>query len=135
LRNTLKMMQAGAIFRCIVPDLAGRALRYVDDYRQGNPGASSAFMRACCLGMEERPRGLAGRARAAIGSGFHLWMWDENGLRQELLAAGFCAVRRCELGDAGDPMFDLVEWETRFVDPGFDPPMPELAMEARRPEA
>lgn len=127
-------MQPGAIFRCIVPDLAERALRYVDEYNQGNPVASSAFMRACCLGMEERPSGLIGRMRSVIGSGFHLGMWDENRLRQELLAAGFCAVRRCKLGDAGDSMFDLVEGETRFVDPGFDPPMLELAMEARKPE-
>jgi hypothetical protein len=43
-------------------------------------------------------------------------MWDEQSMTDELIAAGFVDIRRCELGDAGDPMFDRVEDPNRFFE-------------------
>jgi hypothetical protein len=58
-------------------------------------------------------------------------MYDFAALKALLEQVGFTGVRRCELGDAGDPMFALVEDEGRFFDGGEL----ELAIEAVRPNS
>jgi hypothetical protein len=45
-----------------------------------------------------------------------------------LRSAGFEEVRRCAFGDSDDPMFLIVEDESRFMDGDA----PELAIECRR---
>jgi hypothetical protein len=134
LRNTLEMLKPGGIFRFVVPDLAERARRYVDEFRKGKSDASIAFMRACNLGKITRKRGLEGSLREVFGNSAHLWMWDELSMKQELSAAGFVQIRRCKFGDADDAMFCKVEDYHRFVDTSFEPELTELAMEARRSE-
>ena len=133
MRNTLAMLRPGGVFRCIVPDLAERARRYLGEVAKGDPLASAHFLEGSYLGKEARARGLVGRLREVLGGSAHLWMWDELSFRKELEAAGFVAIRRCAFGDAGDPMFARVEDRGRFIDQGFAPEMVELAFEARRP--
>ncbi len=131
LANTLAMLEPGGIFRLVVPDLEGRARRYVESAAARSAAASGTFMRTCHLGMEQRPRSLLGRIRLLIGGSAHLWMWDEAAMTDELAKAGFMQIRRCAFGDADDPMFAKVEDRSRFHDQSLN--LPELAMEARKP--
>ena len=55
-------------------------------------------------------------------------MHDEASMTRLLRDAGFVAIRRCQFGDAQDPMFNRVEEHGRFFDTGHA----ELAIEARR---
>ena len=65
-----------------------------------------------------------------FGKSAHQWMYDFSGLKTLLEQAGFVDVRRCELGDSGDPKFASVEDHGRFFDSGER----ELAMQAKKPE-
>jgi hypothetical protein len=81
------------------------------------------------MGLVDRPKGPLGLLRAAFGSTGHRWLYDEAHMRALLAQAVFVDVRRCSLGDSGDPAFDGVEHPDRFVHEGEA----ELAMQARRP--
>jgi len=129
LRNTWRLLKAGGVFRLIVPDLRWRAEVYVGASVDGDPEASSGFLRSCCLGIETRPRGLWRMMISALGHSQHLWMWDEPAISAALQAAGFQNIRRIQIGDSNDPMFAKVEEEDRFLDGTH----PELAIEAIRP--
>jgi Methyltransferase domain len=129
LNNTFKLLKPGSIFRLVVPDLEWRARQYVTSLAEGDVGAASAFMKSCHLGRESSPRSLISKLSLLFGGSAHLWMWDEFSMRDALVKAGFDHVRRCDFGDSGDPMFDLVEDHGRFFDEGF----PELAFEAKKP--
>ena len=131
LRNTWRILKPGGVFRLIVPDLAGRTRRYLEELSSADPAASQWFMRTTMLGQEQRPRGLKGRIRDSLGNAAHRWMWDEPSMRAALAEAGFTAIRTCAFGDADDPDFKAVEARDRFVDE--DTGITELAMEARRP--
>lgn len=132
LRNTLKILRPGGVFRLIVPDLESRAKVYLKDLESGASDANSRFMRATGLGLESRPAGLLGQIRLMLGGSQHLWMWDEPSMRAELERAGFVAIRRCKFGDASEPMFGAVEEVSRFVEDGTH--IEECAMEARKPD-
>lgn len=129
LANTLRVLKPGGIFRMIVPDLAWRARRYVES--AGKPNAADLFIESCLIGDETRPRSPVAHLRAAFGNNGHSWMYDEDGMRALLSAAGFVDIRRCTFNDSADPRFAEVEEHGRFVDAG----MPELALEARRPQS
>jgi SAM-dependent methyltransferase len=129
LRNTLRILRPGGIFRLVVPDLHWRALRYVAAAASGKHSAAEQFMSATGLGRGGRPKDLATLARNYFGHSAHLWMYDFASLRSQLEDAGFVAIRRCELGDAKDRMFDLVEDRGRFFHEGER----ELAIEAAAP--
>lgn len=122
LRRTYDMLKPGGRFRLVVPDLEWRARGYVAALDAGNRQANDTLMRSAHLGLEKRS------LVTSLGNSLHLWMWDEPSMTDALLDAGFISVRRCKRGDSGDPMFDLVEDEARFVQDGND----ELAMEALR---
>lgn len=51
-------------------------------------------------------------------------------MKAALEESGFVNVRRCEFGDSGDPMFNLVEDRSRFFEEGNT----ELSVEAIRPQ-
>lgn len=124
LRETLRILGDGGIFRLVVPDLRVLAERYLDASRRGDAGAAIRFLEGTALGVRSRPRGAMGVARKLLGNSAHLWMWDEAGMRAELERAGFSRIRRAQLGDCEDPLFALAEDPERFVD--------ACAMEARR---
>jgi predicted SAM-dependent methyltransferase len=129
LRNTIQILRPGGIFRLVVPDLQWRALRYVTAAASGKPFAADQFMFAANLGRCAQPKNMISRARECLGHSAHLWMYDFASLKQRLEEAGFVAIRRCDLGDARDRMFDLVEETGRFFDGGER----ELAIEAAAP--
>jgi hypothetical protein len=113
----------------VVPDLHWRALRYVAAAASGKHSAADQFMSAANLGRGVRPKDLVTLARNYFGHSAHLWMYDFASLKPQLEHAGFVAIRRCELGDANDREFDLVEESSRFFDDGER----ELALEAVAP--
>ncbi len=129
LQNTFRILEPGGIFRLIVPDLQGRAHRYIEEVSSGSTEASAHFMRACCLGLERRPKSVLGRIRQQIGGSMHLWMWDEPSILEQLKLIGFTDISRCEFGDFADPMFGQVEDRRRFI----DGTLRELAITARKP--
>jgi SAM-dependent methyltransferase len=129
LRNTRRILRPGGTFRLVVPDLNWRALRYVAAAGSGKHFAADQFMSAANLGRCAQPKNIVSLAREFFGHSAHLWMYDFAGLKPRLEEAGFVAIRRCELGDARDRMFDLVEETGRFFDDGER----ELAIEAEAP--
>jgi SAM-dependent methyltransferase len=129
LRNTFRILRRGGLFRLVVPDLRWRAARYAASAELDDPGAADELLGVCLLGKRTRPRNLFAFAADRFGNTAHLWMYDFAALKSLLEQAGFTAVRRCELGDAGDPMFALVEDKTRFFEGGER----ELAIEAVHP--
>ena len=111
LRNTLRCLEPGGTFRCVLPDLE----QLVKDYlEEGGAEAAPRFMRRTHLGWERRPRSLEGRLRSLFGSAHHLWMWDFPSLAEELQQVGFVDVRQADYGDAEDPNFLEVESEDRW---------------------
>jgi hypothetical protein len=69
--------------------------------------------------------------RQLIGGSMHLWMWDEHSMSAELQRTGFVNIRKCQFGDAVDPMFSNVEDRERFFDENQN--IPECALEAQKP--
>ena len=126
LANSFRMLAPGGVFRLIVPDLEWRAKRYLSSVDKSD--AADIFFAS--LGVQTaQPKGLLKKIIAIFGNSNHLWMWDERTMRAALAEAGFHSIRRAEMGDSGDPMFDLVEDRNRFFDDGSEP---ELAMHAIR---
>jgi SAM-dependent methyltransferase len=133
LRNTYRMLRPSGIFRLIVPDLEARARRYLADLESRQSDANDRFLRSSYLGAEADPKGLAGFASEKLGRSKHLWMWDYQAIDAALRATGFTSIRRCEMGDSGDPAFAAVEQHDRFFDEGLG--IRELAVHCVRPIA
>jgi SAM-dependent methyltransferase len=129
LRNTLRMLRPGGLFRLVVPDLRWRAERYLMAAARGEAAAADAFLDACLLGERAKPRTLAASIRRRWSRNAHCWMYDFAALATLLEEAGFIAIRQCDAGDCCDPMFALVEEHDRFFESGRH----ELAIEAARP--
>lgn len=111
LRNTYAMLQAGGVFRLVVPDLRACA----DDYlRSDDPLAAAKFMQATGLGVRSQPKNFIGWLSKCFGHSAHQWMWDFNSLRVHLEQAGFRKIRQCHYGDAEDRLFCQVEDQSRF---------------------
>ena len=120
IRRTFAMLRPGGVYRTVMPDLAVAVRRYA---ASDDPLAAYQFLRETKTGVfETMPR--RAKVAAALGSR-QQWQWDFPSLAHELRAAGFHAVRRCEIGDAADPRFADVEDPTRFRD--------ALAVECVRP--
>ncbi|HEX6860416.1 MAG TPA: methyltransferase domain-containing protein, partial [Caulobacteraceae bacterium] len=124
LKETLRIMRPGAVFRLIVPDLKVLAEEYLKRLKRGDPEASSTFMRDGYFGVESRPKGLLRRLESMLGNSAHLWMWDEVSMTEALVRAGFRDVRPVRFGDADIPAFAAVEAQDRFTD--------AVALEARK---
>ena len=129
IRNSFALLAPGGVFRLIVPDLKGRAERYVAKAARGDSAAAAEFLDATMLGERIRPRGFTAVLQRAFGGGAHLWMWDEPAMSAALASVGFVEIRRCQFNDSSDPAFAQVEESGRFVDGGIV----ELALECRKP--
>ena len=66
------------------------------------------------LGRKTRPKGIILWLKEYFGNSHHLWVWDYKGLAHELEEAGFRGIRRCQCGDASNPVFMNVEDPERF---------------------
>jgi SAM-dependent methyltransferase len=129
LRNTLRILAPQGIFRLVVPDLQWRVARYIARAERSEASAADELMDGSCLGVRRRSTTLIDATRAAFGKSRHLWMYDFAALKALLEQVGFVDIRRCDYGDAMDPMFSMVEDKDRFVDSDER----ELAVEAMRP--
>src|SRR5262249_50061800 len=118
LRNTFRMLVPGGLFRLVVPDLRRRAGQYLAAAERDEPGPADMLLDSCRLGARETARSPMALIRHCLGKNAHLWMYDFAALKALLEQVGFAGVRRCELGDADDPMFAVVEDRGRFFDGG-----------------
>ena len=132
LHNTYRILRPNGIFRLIVPDLEARARQYLSDLDALRSDANDRLLRSSYLGVEAEPSGLVGFASERLGRNKHLWMWDYLSIEAALEAAGFASIRRCEMGDSGDPSFVAVEQHDRFYDEASG--IRELAVHCRRRE-
>jgi hypothetical protein len=112
LRNTRALLQSGATFRLVLPDLEQLAQSYL---HSSDPLASSRFMEEACLGKAARPRSLRGVVSDLLGGSAHLWMWDVRSMTHKLEEHGFHSIRRAQFGDWEDPRFAAVEDQSRFT--------------------
>lgn len=115
LKNTIKILEPGGVFRCVVPDLEVIARKYIDDLDKGDKEASIKFFRESLLGVEKRDKSLKSSISSFWGNSHHLWMWDHLSLSNELKNAGFKNVRKCQFNDSKEDAFKLVEEKARFV--------------------
>jgi hypothetical protein len=111
LREVIRLLEAGGLFRMVVPDLESLARNYLASTA---PCPSSEFMDRADLGRKTRSRGLKGLLRGWLGNSLHLWMWDERSLGAELRDAGFVGIRRAVFGDSKDRRFVEVEDPSRW---------------------
>jgi SAM-dependent methyltransferase len=132
LRNTYRILRPSGIFRLIVPDLEARARRYLADLDGMQSDANDRLLRSSYLGLETEPKGLSEVASEMFGRNRHLWMWDYPAIKAALEAVGFSSIRRCEMGDSGDPAFAAVEQYDRFYDETSG--IRELAVHCHRPK-
>lgn len=129
LYNTLRILKPGGVFRLVVPDLYWRASLYVASAKNADPSAADQLMSNCRLGKRIKNQSILAIGKDYYGNTAHLWMYDFGALEALLEEAGFTAIRRCQLGDAEDPMFAGVEYRNRFLEGD----QYELAIEAMKP--
>ena len=111
LKNNLRMLRTGGVFRLVVPDLKVLVQEYV---KNTAPDAAEVFVESLGLGRRVRPHGIMGFLRGWLGNSGHHWMWDFEAMAVELSNAGFTAIRRAVLGDSNDPMFARAEQANRW---------------------
>ncbi|GAA4854093.1 class I SAM-dependent methyltransferase [Luteimonas vadosa] len=122
LREVLRVLKPGGVFRGVLPDLAQEVQAYLSS-RDHEP--ATEFMRSTLMGWEERPRGLLAMVRTAYGNSRHLWMWDFPSLAYRLNEAGFIDIRAATFNDSSDPAFRAVESAERWEN--------ALGFECRKP--
>jgi len=110
LRNTFKYLEAGGVFRLVLPDLGPLIAA---SYLNSDPGATLNLI-TLAGGRVTRPRGVMAILREALGNSRHLWGWDYRSLAIELEAVGFNRIRRAQLGDSSDTQFLEVEDPERW---------------------
>lgn len=115
LKNTHRILKPGGLFRLVIPDLEPMARDYVLELDKGNEAASTIFIGNTWMGRYVRPRGIRGMIQSHHTYTFHLWMWDRLSIAAELRAAGFKDIRPSVFGDSKEPMFALVEEESKYA--------------------
>ena len=111
LHHTFRYLQAGDIFRLVLPDLEYLIKQYLSSHSKD---AAISFIKETGLGDEHRPRSLKAFVTSWLGHSQHRWMWDFSALEAALSEAGFVEIRRALPGDSADPMFGLVESKERW---------------------
>lgn len=112
LANCYRHLQAGGIFRLVLPDLEVMAKNYVT---ANTPEAAHEFMRITWLGKENRERDILSFVKDWLAGNTHLWMYDYNSLSLELSKVGFQNIRRARFGDSGIDLFKDVEDPERWT--------------------
>lgn len=111
LRNVYRYLERGGTFRMVLPDLE----TMISDYLSGPPASrGEQFVRALLMeGVESKPS-FRTALHSVLSNAYHHSHWDFDGLRQQILDAGFVDVRRASFGDSSDPSFRDVEEERRW---------------------
>jgi len=113
LKNTYKILKPGGTFRGVVPDLRAAVQDYIAGFDTTEAPANE-LMRNTMLGIESRAKSVSAGIKGMYGNSKHFWMWDYKSLAYELKKAGFTHIRPCTFGDSADPLFKVVEEESRF---------------------
>jgi len=106
LKNSLKILKSGGVFRLVMPDLRQLAENYIND---DSVTASIKFIKDSGLGRESRAKDLKSFIIQWLGNSQHLWLWDYNSIEKELKDIGFINIRRAKYGDSIDKNFLKVE--------------------------
>jgi SAM-dependent methyltransferase len=115
LKNTYTLLKPNGIFRCVLPDLEQSARKYVASLDAKDGKASAKFLgHDTALGLTSRPKNVFQFLKSSYGNAAHLWMWDQYSLQEELVQAGFKAIRKCTFNDCEDLRFKEVEEASRF---------------------
>ena len=114
LRNCFSYLEAGGIFRCVLPNLEAEISSYLRMKQNGDKNAASKFMRFTFLGYEDRPSSLRQLLRWHLATDRHFWMWDYDSLSTELLEAGFSSAKKSSYNMSADPVFNSAEDPSRF---------------------
>lgn len=126
LKETLRILRPGGIFRLVVPDLEIAAREYITAIDAGATDAADKFVGTeTMLGRRSRGKNLKGFIFEALNGSTHLWMWDYQSLAHLLSTHGFQDIRRARFNDSSDPAFLKVESESRF--------QKAVAIEAKKP--
>lgn len=112
LKNSHTILKNGGTFRIVLPDLRYSINRYIKN--TGSPEASILFMEETLLGKKSKPKTIRGVLSSLFGGAAHLWMWDKEGIINELKVAGFTEIRECRFNDSKYIAFKDVENESRF---------------------
>lgn len=108
LRQVFRLLVPGGVFRSFTPDLKHSIRVYENAAAAGQRDASSLFVRSIGMGVESTAT-WRGKLREHFGNSRHLWIWDEESIRVELMDAGFSHFRRVLYLDSGDALFDEIE--------------------------
>lgn len=114
LKNTLKILKPGGIFRLVMPDLEVSVKNYIQARENGSSDAAIQFMRNTGMALETRDNGLKAIATGALGNARHQWLWDYPATIDALQKTGFKQVRKCSFNDSADIKFKSVEDIDRF---------------------
>jgi len=111
LRNIYKLLKKDGIFRAVLPDMKSHSIKY-----SNGEISSIEFLKATGLGTLNRNRSLKEMIINHFGGSKHLWMWDFESMKKELLECGFIKVREAFFNDSLNKKFNLVETEGRWKD-------------------
>ena len=112
LRETHRILKDGGPFRFVLPDLESIIKGYTNAESEDR---AIKFMTNTLLGSKRRNRSLSGFLRDWWGGSKHLWMWDYESIKKELMNAGFSEIRRAQFGDSDAGDFKDVEDEGRWT--------------------
>lgn len=111
IKNTHNYLAPNGLFRLIMPDLKYFIEQYIIS---NNSDSSIEFMGNSLLGVTKRDRSLSGFLRNFYGNSHHLWLWDYESTKRELVNAGFKVIRRAQYLDSIDQKFNEVDDESRW---------------------
>ena len=109
LKNVYKLLRKEGIFRAVLPDMKSHSIKY-----SKGEITSIEFLKSTGLGTLNRNKSFKEMLTNHFGGSRHLWMWDFNSMKKELLECGFVDVREAVFNDSLIKEFKLVETEGRW---------------------
>jgi Methyltransferase domain len=116
LDNIFTMLKDDGEFRFIVPDLKQCVDLYLKHSQDPELQAEAAttFIKEMHIGCPGSRKNFSFRLKEALANSRHQWMWDVNTLIDVSLSHGFKSARECKFGDWRNPLFALVEEESKY---------------------
>ena len=110
LKNVYQILKKEGIFRAVLPDMKIHSIKY-----SNGEISSIDFLKATGLGTLNRSKSFNEMIVNHFGGSKHLWMWDFESIKKELLDCGFREVREASFNDSPYKEFKLVETESRWI--------------------
>ena len=89
LKNVYKLLKKQGIFRAVLPDMKSHSIKY-----SNGEITSIDFLKKTGLGTLNRNRSFKEMLINHFGGSKHLWMWDFQSMKKELLECGFIKCKR-----------------------------------------